>query len=211
MFELQAESDPLSIAQGTLLLSFRFAMNNPQCNVGWLEKAVSHARKCGAHLPNNDIADISTNNKTLQYRRLWCSCIIRDRILSLGVRRRLLIPLAEYDPLHDLLTEQDLTSEVSTSRVYSAKSKQILTYLSVKLSRLSGILTEIVTLAEDIKDVLRGVKELTTKDVADTMETIKRANQQLDAWGEIPLDHILQQREDLPVMSHAILVSIYYQ
>ncbi|KAH8703056.1 hypothetical protein BGW36DRAFT_82243 [Talaromyces proteolyticus] len=215
LFELQAESNPYSIAQGTLLLSYRFAIDNPLCNVNWLQRAISNARKCGAHLQKSEKPDknltTAMNTKAMQYRRLWCSCIIRDRILSLGVRTRLLIPPNEFNPTHDLLNEQDLNFEVSASRVYSVSSKQTLLYLSIKVSRLSGILTEIVTLAEDIKDMLRGLSMLAMKDLPNIVETVKRVSNQLDTWETTSLDQILQQRGDPSVMSHTILAYIYYQ
>ncbi|KAL4993880.1 hypothetical protein BDV10DRAFT_189570 [Aspergillus recurvatus] len=56
------------------------------------------------------------------FRRIWWCCLIRDRTVSLGMRRPLQITAAEYDPYPQMLTTEDMNDEIL---VYSYEIKAV--------------------------------------------------------------------------------------
>lgn len=87
-------------------------------------------------------------------KRLWWCCIIRDRILALGVRRSLQISRAHFDlEANTGLGFTDLADEVDRSKVYNAETKRCLIEIFVQLGELCSALTDLITLVFPLDDV----------------------------------------------------------
>lgn len=97
-------------------------------------------------------ADISASRHN-QLKRFWWCCIVRDRLLSLGLRRELLITqeLFKLDSL-PALGVQDLIDEVDRSRVYDPDTKKALIHHSAHFFRLCKILTDLLSLMPQPED-----------------------------------------------------------
>ncbi|CAK7204834.1 hypothetical protein SEUCBS139899_007596 [Sporothrix eucalyptigena] len=81
-------------------------------------------------------------------KRLWWSCLIRDRLLSLGVRRTLQIPRAQFDvDRHPPLNTADLADEIAYSRVYNLETKKHLVAVVVHIAELCVVLTDVLAMA----------------------------------------------------------------
>ncbi|CAK7225853.1 hypothetical protein SEUCBS140593_006044 [Sporothrix eucalyptigena] len=88
------------------------------------------------------------NRHTNVLKRLWWSCLIRDRLLSLGVRRTLQIPRAQFDvDRHPLLNTADLADEIAYSRVYNLETKKYLVAVVVHIAELCVVLTDVLAMA----------------------------------------------------------------
>lgn len=80
-------------------------------------------------------------------KRLWWCCIIRDRILPLGVRRGIQITRAHFDfGRHQPLGLMDLDDEVHRSIVYNADAKRELIRVLSHVLDLCVILTDVLLL-----------------------------------------------------------------
>ncbi len=167
LFDFETESSPAAIAQAALLLSFwspsvNSGTKNP--NTAWLCTAVQQAKLAGAHhyaglLPTStsgaangpsaaqSAADAATARRANALKRLWWCCIIRDRIMGLGVRRSIQITRAHFDfEANPPLSRADLADEVERSRVYNPGTKSCLIEILVHMVELCVVLTDILTL-----------------------------------------------------------------
>ncbi|KIW00945.1 uncharacterized protein PV09_07471 [Verruconis gallopava] len=142
MFDLGVEMDSLAIAQGSLLLTYYTPLEDPRAHSYWLSIAIQHSKLVHAH-DYRTYAQFPAE-RTVPLKRLWWCCIVRDRSLSLGLRRPLQISKAAVDPMPPPLSEQDIAAEMSNSRIYSTASKQDLLQTFNKLCMLSIYLTDAI-------------------------------------------------------------------
>jgi hypothetical protein len=146
LFEFDGEADPLAMAQATLLMSyFTPNSNNPKANIYWLGNAIQFAKQAEAHRyqTKRDITPEQRNS----LKRLWWCCILRDRILPLGLRKSIQITPLDFDlTTQTPLLLEDFESEFETSRVYDAISKKAIVQRLVALCELAIILTDVIIL-----------------------------------------------------------------
>ena len=145
------ETQPLAAAQGALLMTLWCALEAypSKPNTTWLIIAIDHARSANAHLawePGFHLGITGSGLEELAHdlhmlKRLWWCCIIRDRFLSLGMRRSMQI--AKSYPILDCT---DFDFEIEKSEVHSAETKRRLVELVRQLMRLCNILTGLLGL-----------------------------------------------------------------
>lgn len=146
LFHLDTESSPIVLGQSASLLSFWSVTSNAaSCgpNTLWLKTAIHFAQAANADstcsaldfkLPSECFKE---EENTLM--RLWWCCIIRDRSISLGQNRRLLIAQQYPVPSH-----RELEDEIIWSRLRSSHSKSILTGHLIQLMKLCMALTDVL-------------------------------------------------------------------
>lgn len=132
------------MAQATLLMSYFSPMrNHPKANTYWLGIAIQLAKQAEAHRYETK-RDVTSEQRN-DLKRLWWCCILRDRILPLGVRKSI-----QVTPLgFDLNTQKplllgDFESEFESSRVYDAITKRALAQRLVALCELAITLTDVL-------------------------------------------------------------------
>ncbi|CAK7237965.1 hypothetical protein SBRCBS47491_010224 [Sporothrix bragantina] len=145
LYDFDTEPSAVVCAQAALLLTFWSPYGNKKINSVWLNIAVQQARLAEAHL----YASLSRHNRhTNKLKRLWWCCIIRDRLLSLGVRRSIQIPRTQFDiDHHPPLNVGDLADEIAYSRVYNLETKKCLVAIVARVAELSVVLTDVLMLA----------------------------------------------------------------
>ncbi|KAH6976541.1 fungal-specific transcription factor domain-containing protein [Ilyonectria sp. MPI-CAGE-AT-0026] len=168
LYCFETELLPVHLAQTALLLSF-WAPNPSEShtlvgpakklNTAWLSTAIQHCKDAGAHiqagpLPNPLSGQLMDHKQRNLLRRLWWCCIIRDRILALGLRRSLQISRSHFNFDESTgLCFADLVDEAERSMVYDAKTKWHLMELLVQLAELCSILTDVITLLHPLDDI----------------------------------------------------------
>ncbi|ERS96854.1 hypothetical protein HMPREF1624_07063 [Sporothrix schenckii ATCC 58251] len=147
LYDFETESSPAAIAQAALLLSFwspstNLGTKNP--NTAWLCTAIQQAKLAEA----NHYASLPPDSRRANaLKRLWWCCIIRDRVMGLGVRRSIQITRAHFDlEANPPLTRADLADEIERSRVYNPGTKSCLIEILVHMIELCVVLTDILTL-----------------------------------------------------------------
>jgi hypothetical protein len=87
-------------------------------------------------------------------KRLWWCCVIRDRLISLGMRRSIQISRAHFDvDANSGLAFPDLEDEMERSKVYNSETKRRLIEIFVQLGELCCVLTDLLTLVFPLDDV----------------------------------------------------------
>lgn len=155
LFDHDSESLPLHLSQAALLLSYwspSLSGHVSRPNTAWLRVAIEHAENAGAHLrvgpPNPRLAKFPAEKRRQNLlRRLWCCCIVRDRILSFCLRRNIQITRTHFDlDNSSVLSPADMEDEVYGSRVYSPATKRSLIELFTQLTDMCLTITDAGTL-----------------------------------------------------------------
>lgn len=152
LFDFETESSPAAIAQASLLLSYWSPSTSPGTknpNTGWLCTAIQQAKLAEAHHYSRmgGSGTAAEKRRANALKRLWWCCIIRDRVMSLGVRRPIQISRAHFDlEANPPFCRADLADEIERSRVYNPGTKSCLIEITMHLSELCVVLTDILTL-----------------------------------------------------------------
>ncbi|KAH8594837.1 fungal-specific transcription factor domain-containing protein [Bisporella sp. PMI_857] len=142
LYTLQPNTGYSEITQASLLLSFQSTPYNPMSNTSWLSTAIQYARADNAHL-YYCLPDL-TYSQRKEKKRLWWCCVVRDRVIALGVRRHLQITLDHFDFQQETITERDFKEEMETSRVYDLKAKRQLVRIFIAQCELAVALTSTI-------------------------------------------------------------------
>ncbi|KAL3458244.1 fungal-specific transcription factor domain-containing protein [Aspergillus heterothallicus] len=132
LYELGVEKDRFVVAQASLLLTYYSTDAERSNNSRWLRTAIRHAKKERAHLYHH----LQPSKRTLDLKRLWWCCMIRDRIISLGMRRPIQITPDEFDLNQPGLSFEDLQEECFQSEVYDPEAKVALCRVLASLCHL---------------------------------------------------------------------------
>lgn len=95
----------------------------------WLCIAIQHSKTIGAHRyeesPITEPNEITNEPSQNSLKRLWWCCIIRDRSISIYLRRNVQIDQRDFDfSSRRVLGHPDLSDEINHSKVYSSVSKR---------------------------------------------------------------------------------------
>ncbi|KAK1987549.1 fungal-specific transcription factor domain-containing protein [Colletotrichum cereale] len=153
LYDLESESSALAISQAALLLSFWSSPTAPafrKSNTAWLSIAIQNAKMVEAHHYATRTAPPKKRNLL---KRLWWCCIIRDRIVALGLRRSLQITRSHFSfDSNEALGFSDLADELERSRVYNPGTKRCLAEILKQLVELCVVLTDILILVFPLDD-----------------------------------------------------------
>lgn len=163
LYDMDTESSVVAIAQAALLLTHwspptSSAPRKP--NSAWLAIAIQHAKTAEAHHAASSAAahnqhglSQSQAKKQNLLKRLWWCCIIRDRVMGLGLRRSLQITRAHFDfDAAPILGFADLAAEAGRSRVYDPDTKRCLAEILEQLVELCVVLTDVLILVFPLDD-----------------------------------------------------------
>ncbi|KAH7090451.1 fungal-specific transcription factor domain-containing protein [Paraphoma chrysanthemicola] len=158
--------DPIVSACGLLMLSYHHSSTDQiGANSYWLAMAIQTAREVQAHSYEEPRHSIAHRRRL---KRLWWSCIFRDRIMSLGLHRPLFISSDDFDLSLPPLTVADLVSDVNESYFCSTSTKQNLALITEQMCQLAIVLTDVLMLVvprkgpmvpESESEARRGLKE----------------------------------------------------
>lgn len=126
--------------------------NHKRVNSFWLSIGIEFAKEAEAHRYHTNRSMTQSRRNTL--KRLWWCCILRDRILPLGVRRPLHISPADFNFAAAPLVKEDFQYEISRSEVYDAATKEALVELFVTLCDLAIVLTDVIMVVYPLKEHL---------------------------------------------------------
>lgn len=142
LYSHMCDSDHITIAQSALLLSYYNSNSDAMCNSTWLSIAIEHAQAENAHLFD---ALVSFDDKSrAMLKRLWWCCILRDRVISLGMRRSLQIKADQFNTVGTSISLPDMQDELGGSEVYLADMKLALTWVLIRLCNFASAVTELL-------------------------------------------------------------------
>nr|RBR00341.1 hypothetical protein FVER53263_13838 [Fusarium verticillioides] len=212
LFDLCSERNLVSSAQGALLLSYNGAMKDQKrTNSIWLSTAIHLAQAAGAdqfHASSNP--SLTSVN---ELKRLWWCCVVRDRILPLGMRRQLHITSLDLANSNYLPTEKDFWREIDGSRVYAPQTKRTLVRLFITLCELTVPLTDVIKIVYPTGR-LTDIHSPVMRDAEKGRESLQSCEAGLEAWFEratiqFPTPAGITTREGSLVL-YTNLLYIYY-
>lgn len=147
LYETGVEKDRLVISQACLILTYYTTDAERSNNSRWLRIAIRYAKKERAHVYHHfPQTGLGPGRKKSDLKRLWWCCMIRDRIISLGMRRPIQITPDQFD-LHQLgLSFHDLEEECYHSEVYTPDIKIALCRVLASLCHLVVAVTDLIML-----------------------------------------------------------------
>lgn len=122
LYDFGVENDSLSIAQAALLLTYHNSTDEQLTNSTWLGIAIQHACSINAHIYDSKMRKAIHRQSDL--KRLWWSCVIRDRVIAIGLRRPIQITRDHFNFSKETMLLSDLEEEIQWSDVYDPETKQ---------------------------------------------------------------------------------------
>jgi hypothetical protein len=171
------EHNSIALAQACLLLSLQSTMMNQKLNSVWLSKAIAHAETVEA----NHYYREKDSSHRLQLKRLWWSCILRDRMIALGVRRMIQIGLEKFDFDQAGLEEEDLAEECNESDVYDSASKRSLSKIVVAQCELAVAMMPMMIIAY-CDETVSQMDGSSVPMLVHSMTAIEKASTELSVW-----------------------------
>lgn len=169
--------------------------------------AIQHAKAENAHRYYQ--TSLWTKRDKASLKRLWWSCIVRDRTLALAVRRPLQILPEDFDLSQPCLGESDLEAEIRQSEVYRPQIKAALCRVLVSLCQLAVAVTDLVLTVYPIAGKQHGGQATTTV----LPYAIERAKSSLVRWERSCA--MALNAQDKPLHSSLVLyghlLTMYYQ
>ena len=213
LYDFRTETSLPAIAQAALLLSFQCKPHDLQLNTSWLSTAIQYARADECHL-YYCLPEITAQQRRAKKRLWWC-CILRDRIVALGVRRPVQITPDHFDFTQMPPTEDDFAGEIERSRVYNPGTKTLLARTFILQCQLAIALgTTLMTIYP-----LNGVTNVDASNTSRPSELLQakivESERLLSAWMEkarAHLDHDLESftTPNKSLRLYADLTLIYY-
>ncbi|RFU30621.1 hypothetical protein B7463_g5723, partial [Scytalidium lignicola] len=177
----QLTVDPMVLTQICLILSlWSPGWIGPQNNSYWLDMAFKHAAAGQLWEPPSE-----TDRKGPYCRRrvLWWCCVVRDRVLALGMRRpqRLhKIPEGEEDAI---ITESDFGSEANYSSFTDLSSKKSAMLTFIWFCKLTKIMANIAV-AQRKHKFSRDWNGDAVGNTASELEEVNKLDVELNSWLE---------------------------
>ncbi|KAJ6006667.1 hypothetical protein N7451_004611 [Penicillium sp. IBT 35674x] len=136
------ESNFIFKSQTALLLSFHNSDIDAMCNSSWLSIAIKYVK-----LGNNERSSSSkssVNQRLSIMKKLWWCCFVRDRVISLGMRRPVQIRLDDFPFVKRTLSLDDFEKELRDSEVYDYETKRALCSIFIAQCGFSRVATDIL-------------------------------------------------------------------
>ena len=196
----------MNVAQASLLLTYETSSSEQLNNSTWLAIAIQHARAVNAHQYQHSTA--ASRYRRSDLKRLWWCCIIRDRIIALGMRRSIQITGDQFDFTEKGLDICDLKDETNKSEVYDSNTKTALIKILSSLCRLAATLTQLITIAYPLDR-----HERSEADVDTELAKCDEARSRLNLWRLNCMVGLETRDKDShsSVLLYSNVISLYYQ
>lgn len=203
---MHEHKDDVCSAQVALMLTYHAPTVYDRTNSYWLSTAIHFARMCGADMYESQGLGFECK-ATL--KRLWWCCILRDRIMALGLRRPLQIKPTDFDFSKPGLLEDDIKDEIYNSKVYDPATKRVLVRLAASLCELAVAMNDILMFCYTPRpDAESRPLHFSSHDLPDTLATIDKWHQAARDKLQVPAG-LAQVHGSLTLFVNVIY--IYYQ
>ena len=170
-----------AIAQASLLLSFQCTPHDTQANTSWLSTAIQYAQADSAHLYY--CLRGLTGRQRREKKRLWWCCVLRDRVVALGMRRHIQITPDHFDLRQEAVTERDFAEEAQLSQVYDSETKKLLVRVFIIQCQLAIAVTSTIMAIYPLSGVIIPAVSITSRFLA-IRNQIEKSKLELLTWLE---------------------------
>jgi hypothetical protein len=165
-------------SQGALLLTHFTSAEDPLSASSFLANSIQAAVEAGAHLWEEAAGNSPTN---FAKKRLWWSIFVRDRILSLSLKRPPQILSANFTFPSGFIEDEDIPGESLQSEVYDTGSKKAMINLWKAHCQLALRLTSLIMIVCPPGGVCQA-NPLNVKDTSQSEAELNLVKTSLDAW-----------------------------
>ncbi|KAL2408149.1 hypothetical protein ABEF95_008294 [Exophiala dermatitidis] len=175
LFHVDSGRDALSSAQGALLLTYYVSASDAKVNSLWLSNAIYFARTLNAMHRHHE-QKMGGIQQWSPLERLWRCCLLRDRVLALGLHRPMQIGVEEGHI--SSLQEIDANAGNEGSKSRDSATRRAPPKTSAAFSELVNLLGPALgVLGLDPSRPASGEQTATT-------DTVRVYSEQLDQWYE---------------------------
>ncbi len=194
LYDFDYETNRVTVVQSILLMTYWYEAPDDSKDIWhWLGIAVSLARTIGI---NCDTSEAGIDMKTRKlWKRIWWCCFLRDRLISLGMRRPMRIPEKEFDlPMLELEDFETEAMPLELSRmlggypaVKDSEKRVTLAKMCIALVKLCQCVTSVLDVQYSLLAAKLGLTQETTVRLvpkttpADQSEVV-RCDRQLAEW-----------------------------
>lgn len=115
MYDFDYEPDRMSLVQALLLMTYWYETPDDQKDTWhWMGVAISLSHTIGLHRNPEKSVALDVKGKKL-WKRIWWSCVVRDRLVALGMRRPTRIKSEHCDV--PMLTLEDFDIDIDVSNI----------------------------------------------------------------------------------------------
>ncbi|KAI5459456.1 hypothetical protein BGZ63DRAFT_456210 [Mariannaea sp. PMI_226] len=156
LYESGFEKSPVAISQAAVLLSHCYFTKSSTLNSMapmWLTIAIQNAKLAGA--PDYNSLSLTARPNTIEnerrrqiLKRLWWTCIIRDRVMPIAARHNIRINRSVFDfDSNPILDASDFAEEIRYSSVYDPDIKKRVVLVLLKFVELCVVLTDVLSVS----------------------------------------------------------------
>ncbi|RMZ82000.1 hypothetical protein DV737_g2311, partial [Chaetothyriales sp. CBS 132003] len=194
LYDFDYEVDRVTVVQAVLLMTYWYeAPDDPKDIWHWLGIAISLASTIGI---NNDVSCSSLDLKTQKlWKRIWWCCYLRDRLISLGMRRPLRIRGRDFNVGMLELDDFETTSlPIEQSRllgacpaVHNSSTRVTLAKLCLALINLCKCVSQVLHLqyclmGQKIGDTKNTTVRLVPKQSVADLSEVLHCERALEEW-----------------------------
>ena len=194
LYDFDYETNRVTVVQSVLLMTYWYEAPDDTKDIWhWLGIAVSLARTIGI---NCDTSEAGMNIKSRRlWKRIWWCCFLRDRLISLGMRRPMRIPEKDFDlPMLGLEDFETEAMPLELSRmlggcpaVKDSEKRVTLAKMCIALAKLCQCVTSVLDVQYSLLAAKLGLTQETTvrlvpKTTAADPSDVIRCDRQLQEW-----------------------------
>lgn len=190
LHDFDYENDKFTLTQSSLLLSFWYeAPDDAKETWHWSGIAISQAQALGLHRSTISSANMDPVKKR-QRRRVWWSCVMRDRQIGLGMSRLIRIKDDDFDI--PMLEESDF--EIGTlddnllimpedcPMMYDIEMQQALAGMCIQKARLYVLIGHVLQAVQSFMAAVTNRTIAVPTMITDHLEDFEKVHRELSAW-----------------------------
>lgn len=227
LHDFDYENDKFTLAQSSLLLSFWYeAPDDAKETWHWSGIAISQAQALGLHRSTISSANMDSAKKR-QRRRVWWSCVMRDRQIGLGMSRLIRIKDDDFDiPMLEegdfeigTLDDNLLITAEDCPIIYDVGMQQALAEMCIQKAKLYVLIGHVLQAVQSFMAAVTNRTSPVPTMITDHLEDFEKVHRELSAWAAAlpPACHCrkLQQSDTeagrVPVAMQRSLLHMLYQ
>lgn len=190
LYDFDYENDKFTLVQSTFLLSFWYeAPDDSKETWHWSGIAISQAQALGLHRSNVNASSVDPV-KRRQRRRIWWSCVMRDRQIGLGMSRLIRIKDEDFDipELHEddfqieTLDDNPVISRKDCPLVYDVGMQQELAEMCVQKSKLYVLVGHVLQAVQSFQVATSNRTRSVAAIIEGNLEIFESVHRELVAW-----------------------------
>lgn len=194
LYDFDYETDRVTVVQAVLIMTYWYeSPDDPKDVWHWLGVAISLARTIGLNV-NTTSSPLSPQKQKL-WKRIWWSCYMRDRLISIGMRRPIRIREDDYDvpilEVSDFETEAlpaDLARMVGgSSAIRDPSKRELLARMCIQMIKICQCITHVLEVQYSMLGHRLGATSETTmrlvpKRSAAERIAVMQCDRELETW-----------------------------